>query len=61
MKAKLQKQLAYKYKEKHHYKNVIVVPDDAISELGWKRGQEFDLTVQNGKLSVTAKSNGAGS
>jgi bifunctional DNA-binding transcriptional regulator/antitoxin component of YhaV-PrlF toxin-antitoxin module len=50
MKAKLQKQLAYKYKEKKHYKHVIVVPDEAITELGWKGGQELELTVKDGKL-----------
>lgn len=52
MKAKLQKQLAYKYKEKKHYKHVIVVPDEAITELGWKGGQELNLAVKDGKLIV---------
>jgi len=55
MKAKLQKQLAYKYKEKKHYKHVIIVPDEAITELGWKGGKELDLTVRNGKLIVELK------
>ena len=52
MKAKLQKQLAYKYKEKKHYKHVIVVPDEAITELGWKGGQELDLAIKDGKLTI---------
>jgi antitoxin component of MazEF toxin-antitoxin module len=52
MKAKLQRQLAYKYKEKKHYKHVIVVPDEAITELGWKGGQELELKVQDGRLVV---------
>jgi hypothetical protein len=52
MKAKLQKQLAYKYKEKKVYKHVIVVPDDAVTELGWKGGQELELSVKDGKLLV---------
>ncbi len=52
MKAKLQKQLAYKYKEKTHYKHVIIVPDEAITELGWKGGQELDLSVQDGHLII---------
>jgi hypothetical protein len=52
MKAKLQKQLAYRYKEKKHYKHVIIVPDEAITELGWKGGQELDLVVRNGKLII---------
>lgn len=55
MKAKLQKQLAYKYKEKKHYKHVIVVPDEAITELGWKGGQELDLTVKDSRLVIEVK------
>lgn len=55
MKAKLQKQLAYKYKDKKHYKHVIIVPDEAITELGWKGGQELDLAIRNGKLIVELK------
>jgi bifunctional DNA-binding transcriptional regulator/antitoxin component of YhaV-PrlF toxin-antitoxin module len=55
MKAKLQKQLAYRYKEKKVYKHVIVVPDEAITELGWKGGQELDVTVKDGKLVAEPK------
>jgi hypothetical protein len=55
MKAKLQKQLAYKYKDKKHYKHVIIVPDEAITELGWKGGQELELTMKNGRLIVEVK------
>jgi len=55
MRAKLQKQLAYKYKDKRHYKHVIVIPDEAINELGWKGGQELDLNVKDGRLIVEAK------
>ena len=52
MKAKLQKHLAYKYKGKQHFKHVIVVPDEAITELGWKGGQDLDLEVKEGKLII---------
>lgn len=55
MKAKLQKQLAYKYKEKRQYKHVIVIPEEAVTELGWVGGQELDLTIQDGKLSIGTK------
>lgn len=55
MKAKLQKQLAYKYKDKQHFKHVIVIPDDAITELGWKGGQELELTVKEGQLIIKLK------
>ena len=52
MKAKLQKQLAYKYKEKKHYKHVIVIPDEAINELSWTGGQALELSIKDGKLIV---------
>ena len=55
MKAKLQKQLAYKYKDKRQYKHVIVIPEEAVTELGWKGGQEFELTVREGKLVIEIK------
>jgi hypothetical protein len=55
MKAKLQKQLAYKYKEKKHYKHVIVVPDEAINELGWQGGQELELTIKDCRLVLETK------
>jgi len=41
MKAKLQKQQAYCYKGKKHFKYVIVIPDEAITELGWKGGENW--------------------
>jgi bifunctional DNA-binding transcriptional regulator/antitoxin component of YhaV-PrlF toxin-antitoxin module len=50
MKAKLQKQLAYKYKEKRQYKHVVIIPEEVITELGWKGKQELELTVKDGKL-----------
>ncbi|MGA2308476.1 MAG: hypothetical protein ABSG57_02870 [Candidatus Bathyarchaeia archaeon] len=57
MKAKLQKQLAYKYKDKRHYKHVIIIPDDAINQLGWKGGQELEINVKDGQLVVQEKKN----
>lgn len=56
MKAKLQKQLAYKYKEKRRYKHVIVVPEEAVTELGWKGGQELELNIVKGKLEIKSLS-----
>lgn len=52
MKAKLQKHLAYKYKDKQHFKHVVVIPDEAITELGWKGKQDLELTVKDGKLII---------
>lgn len=49
---KLQKQVAYKYKDKTHYKFVLIVPQDVITELGWNAGQELDLKVDGKKLII---------
>ena len=38
MKSKLQKQLDYKDKDKCQYKHVIVIPEEAVNELGWNDG-----------------------
>ena len=58
MKAKLQKQLAYKRKGKEQFKHVIVVPEEAVSELGWKGGQDLELTVKNCRLVIETKVSG---
>jgi hypothetical protein len=55
MKAKLQKQLAYKYKGKQHFKHVIVIPEGAINELGWKQGQQLELKATKGRLTIEIK------
>jgi len=55
MKAKLQKQLAYKYKGKLQYKHVIVIPEEALSQLGWKGGQELELIVKETQLVIEPK------
>ena len=52
MKVKLQKHFAYEYKDKKHYKHVIVIPEEAITKLKWKAGQELDVEVKNDKLIV---------
>jgi len=39
-------------KEKKNYKHVIEIPDEAITELGWKGGQELELTVKDDRLVV---------
>jgi hypothetical protein len=56
VKAKLQKQLAYKYKEKRQYKYVI--PEEAVDELGWKGRRELNPSVKEGKLAFCCFSNG---
>ena len=48
---KLQKQIAYKYKDKSRFKHVIVIPNNTIKKLGWKAGEELENSV-NGKTLI---------
>lgn len=52
---KLQRQFAYSYKGRKHYKNVIVIPDEIVLKLGWKAGQGLEVEVDNDKLIVRVK------
>ena len=52
---KLQKQFAYSYKGQKHYKNVVVIPDDVLLRLGWKKGQELESKIQEEKLILSIK------
>ena len=49
---KLQKQVAYKYKDKTHYKFVLIIPQDVISKLGWDAGQELHMNIDGSKLII---------
>ncbi|MCJ7573453.1 AbrB/MazE/SpoVT family DNA-binding domain-containing protein [Candidatus Bathyarchaeota archaeon] len=49
---KLQKQAAYKYKDKTHHKYVIIIPEETITKLGWKEGQELTTKVDGTQLIV---------
>lgn len=53
---KLQKQSAYKYKDKTHYKYVVVIPQDVINDLGWEAGQELEIEVDGSRLIIEEKS-----
>ena len=52
MKVKLQRHFAYRYKDKKHFKHVIIIPEEAINQLGWEAGQKLEIEVKNGKLVV---------
>lgn len=52
MKVKLQKHFAYKYKDKKHFKHVIVIPEEAIEKLAWKAGQQLELEAKEGILII---------
>ena len=49
---KLQKQKAYKYKDKVHHKYVLVVKETLIKALGWKEGDDLKAEAKGGKLVV---------
>jgi antitoxin component of MazEF toxin-antitoxin module len=51
-KMRLQKHLAYKYKDKEYYKHVLTVPNGTLQELGWKPGQKLEQTIENGTLVI---------
>lgn len=54
---KLQKQVAYKYKDKIHYKFVLIIPQDIITELRWKVGQELNPQIDGKKLVLEPSEN----
>jgi len=54
---KLQKQVAYKYKDKTHYKYVIIVPQNLINNLGWQEGQELESKIDGLKLILEQSKN----
>ncbi|MGI0012688.1 MAG: hypothetical protein ACREBU_04480 [Nitrososphaera sp.] len=49
---KLQKVVAYKYGDKTQYKYMITIPEERISELGWKEGSELKDTVKGKSLVI---------
>ena len=53
---RFQKQLAYKYKEKKHFKHVLLVSSKAVKQLGWKPGEDLKEEVAEQKLIISPKS-----
>jgi len=49
-KAKVQRQFAYKYKEKDHYKHVVTISENLLKELGWQIGVEVEQRVEGNTL-----------
>ena len=52
---KLQRQTAYKYKERTRYKYVVVIPNETVEELGWKEGEELNSKVSGDSLVIARK------
>ena len=53
---KLQRQVAYKYKEKIRYKHVIVIPNGTVEKLSWKVGEELENSIVGNALTIKPKS-----
>jgi antitoxin component of MazEF toxin-antitoxin module len=51
---KLQRHFAYTYNGKRHYKNVITIPDDIITQVGWNIGDEVKIAIQEKRLLLEA-------
>ena len=54
---KLQKQVAYKYKDKTHYKYVLIIPQEIVEKLGWQEGSELQLEAIDSKLVIKEQKN----
>jgi hypothetical protein len=53
---KLQRQIAYKYKDRPVYKYRINIPSNIIESFGWnKDGIELDFQVKGKKLEIIPK------
>jgi len=52
---KLQRQVAYKYKGKNHYKHVVIIPEDDVKKLEWKDGEELEDEVNGNNLTLKPK------
>jgi hypothetical protein len=53
---KLQKQVAYKYKNRPIYKYRVNIPSDIIEAFGWdKEGIELDFQIKDKKLEIISK------
>lgn len=54
---RLQRQFAYKYKGKDHFRHVVTIPDEVIQELGWKHGTNLELKADEDVLTFRVKKN----
>ena len=47
---KLEKKLAYKHKEKRHYKHLVAIPEAALQKVGWSPGEELEWVISGNSL-----------
>ncbi|MGP8124955.1 MAG: AbrB/MazE/SpoVT family DNA-binding domain-containing protein [Nitrososphaerales archaeon] len=53
--AKLQKQVAYKYKGHAIYKYRINLPSEVVESVGWKEGTEVEFDAKGKTVEMRAK------
>jgi len=46
----LEKKLAYKHKEKRHYKLLVAIPEAALQRVGWSPGEELEWVISGNSL-----------
>lgn len=51
---RLQRHFAYTHKGKRYYKNVLVIPDNIVDELGWNIGDEIESVIERDTLLLQA-------
>jgi len=52
---KLQRNLAYKYKNTKHYKHLVVIPKSMIDRLGWGPDTELNALIEGDNLVLKRK------
>lgn len=49
---KLQKHKSYQYKNRDHFKHVVIIPDEIIDQLGWNSGDDLRFTITDSGLLI---------
>ena len=52
---KLQKQLSRIVGDVKYDKFVIVIPPEEVRKIGWKEGEELEMTIRHKKAIITSK------
>jgi len=50
---KIQRVIAYKYKDHNIYKFKLNIPSDVLEKLGWNENTDVELKVKDKKLEIT--------
>ncbi len=56
---KLQKRFLRKHKNKDYYKYVVNIPPLIVKEAGFDEGEELDINVKNGSVTLKKKKSGS--